>query len=97
MDEINNQALESAVLKNLNFFMDACERDFGTAAYIGPFIVNNLPDTILKDNFFIYNPVNKNHTWEKFTFFRMLIITKYCMKMMKIDRNDPQWRSKRVR
>ena len=71
MDEINNQALESAVLKNLNFFMDACERDFGTAAYIGPFIVNNLPDTILKDNFFIYNPVNKNHTWEKFTFFRM--------------------------
>ena len=97
MDEINNQTLESAVLKNLNFFMDACERDFGTAAYIGPFIVNNLPDTILKDNFFIYDPANKNHTWEKFTFFRMLMITKYCMKMMKIDRNDPQWRSKRVR
>ena len=62
MDEINNQTLESAVLKNLNFFMDACERDFGTAAYIGPFIVNNLPDTTLKDNFFIYNPVNKNRT-----------------------------------
>lgn len=97
MDEINNQALESAVLKNLNFFMDACERDFGTAAYIGPFIVNNLPDTILKDNFFIFDPANKDHTWEKFTFFRMLMVTKYCMKMMKIDRNDPQWRSKRVR
>lgn len=97
MDEMKNQVLETAILKNLNFFMDACERDFGTAAYIGPFIVNNLSDSILKDNFFIYSPANKQHTWEKFTFFRMLMITKYCLKMMKIDRNDPQWRSKRTR
>ena len=97
MDEMKNQVLETAILKNINFFMDACERDFGTAAYIGPFIVNNLSDSILKDNFFIYSPANKQHTWEKFTFFRMLMITKYCLKMMKIDRNDPQWRSKRTR
>lgn len=97
MDEMKNQVLETAILKNLNFFMDACERDFGTAAYIGPFIINNLPDNILKDNFFIYSPANKDHTWERFTFFRMQMITKYCMKMMKIDRNDPQWRSKRTR
>ena len=71
-----NEILESAILRNMNFFMDMADEDFGTAAYIGPFIVNNLSVNTLNDNFYIYNPSNKDHTWEKLTFFRMMMIVK---------------------
>lgn len=92
-----NEILESAILRNMNFFMDMADEDFGTAAYIGPFIVNNLSVNTLNDNFYIYNPSNKDHTWEKLTFFRMMMIVKSCMNLTKIDYDDPQWRSKRAR